>query len=746
MTRRIKFNSIETRLIVVLIFVAILPAITVGLIARNMMSSYIRSERIKEVGQVADSKHSQLVMVLTRANDRAESFLSNLITQCSGNPAKLNHNCAADLIRSYLGAEGALGATLRRKGGGDSLTIGTSAVQNEENITFQTGQIAKFSGTGPENNRSYFISVTEKSTGFLLGITYPSSILEPVFDAPADLGHSGETFLADGEGYFVTKHKYPSTQGNSHPISARPMQSCLSGQLREVLDLDYRDAAIIHGFRFVPEFGSSCIMAHIDQDEAFAPLNLLENRLIITIFVFVVILIIITVYLAKNIVKPITKLTKVANTIAAGDYTAQAEVKGSNEISELASSFNFMTNQLLQEEARLRNAMAENLSLQAQMLHGQKLESLGVMAGSIAHDFNNLLMSMMGNTELALINLSEGSPARESIEKIKEVVQRAAELTKQMLAYSGRGKFVIENINLSGVVEDMAELLKVSIEKNVTIKYQLDHNLPQVEADATQIRQVAMNLIINAADAIGEKPGVVTVTTGLMECDSECLMDTVIGKEDLQTGMYVYLEVSDNGCGMDEKTLARIFDPFFTTKFTGRGLGLATVLGIVRGHKGALKVLSKPGEGTTFRVVLPKSDKHIEASPVANKQADDWRGRGTILVVDDEVDILTITRMMLEGKGFSVLTASNGAAGVGLFRKHSDEITAVLLDMTMPNMNGEEAFREMKKIRSDVLAVLVSGYNEEEIIARFSGESFAGFLHKPYGIPDLMNKLKEILP
>jgi CheY-like chemotaxis protein len=315
-----------------------------------------------------------------------------------------------------------------------------------------------------------------------------------------------------------------------------------------------------------------------------------------------------------------------------------------------------------------------------------------------------------------------------------------------MLAYSGRGKFVIENINLSKVVEDMTELLKISIGKNVTIKYQLDHNLPQVEADATQIRQVAMNLIINAADAIGEKPGVITVTTGLMECDSECLMDTVIGKEDLQTGTHVYLEVSDNGCGMDEKTLARIFDPFFTTKFTGRGLGLAAVLGIVRGHKGALKVSSKPGEGTIFRVVLPKSDKHIEASPIANKQADDLRGRGTILVVDDEVDILTITRMMLEKKGFSVLTASNGAAGVDLFRKHSDEIMAVLLDMTMPNMNGEEAFREMQKIRSDVLAVLVSGYNEEEIRARFSGESFAGFLHKPYGFPDLMNKLKEILP
>lgn len=386
MAIRIKFKSLETRLIIVLLFIAILSTITVGWIAYNLMFENIRSERIKAVGRVADSKHEQLVMVLTRANSRAESFLQGLSVQCGGSGTKLNQVCATGLIRSYLAAEGAIGATIRWKGDGDSLTIGTSSVHNEENITLQPGQLAKFSGTGLENNRSYFISVAEESTGLQLAITYPSSTLEPVFDAPEELGYSGETFLTDGEGYFVTKPKYPSAQGHSHPISARPMQSCLSGEAHEVLDLDYRDAAIIHGFRFIPEFGSACIMAHITQDEAFAPLKLLEQRLIIATFLFGVILIITAVYLSKKIVRPINKLTKTTRIIAAGDYKAQADVEGSDEISELATSFNFMTDRLqsaqrrlLQDEARLRATIETAMDAVVQM------DSDGVIIGWTSH-------------------------------------------------------------------------------------------------------------------------------------------------------------------------------------------------------------------------------------------------------------------------------------------------------------------------------------------------------------------------
>ncbi len=360
MAIRIKFNSLETRLTVMLLLIVLLPTITISWVASNTMFEHIGSERMKAVGRIADSKHDQLVMVLTRANIRAEHFLSDLSDQCRFNSAKPNHLCATGLIRAYLAAEGAIGATLYRKGDGDSLTVGISATQNKEYIRFQTGQLAKLSRNGTDNNRSYFVSVAEEATGLQLTITYSSSQLEPVFNPPPkDLGLSGEIFLTDGEGYFVTQSKYPSTQGHSHPIYSRPILSCLSGQSREVLDLDYRDVTIIHGFRFIPEFGAACIMAHIAQGEAFAPLKLLEQRLLIVIFLFGAIMIITSVYLAKNIVKPITRLTNVARAIAAGDYKAQAEVAGSDEISKLATSFNFMTNQLQATQQHEAEALKE---------------------------------------------------------------------------------------------------------------------------------------------------------------------------------------------------------------------------------------------------------------------------------------------------------------------------------------------------------------------------------------------------
>ncbi len=356
---KLKPGSIEIRLIMFMLFLAILPITAVSWVAYNIMFEHIRSERIETVSRVADSKRAQLAMVLTRANDRAKSFLSNLITECGGNATKQSHSCAANLIKSYLAAENASGATLRRQGAGESLTIGTSAVRNEEHITFQAGQIAQFSGIGPGNNRSYFISVAEPA-GFQLVITYPSLMLDLVFAlSPAELGNSGEAFLADGGGYFVTKPKYSSTQGVSHPISARPMQTCLSRQAHEVIDLDYRNIKTIMGFRFIPEFGSACIMAHIGKDEAFAPLKSLEQRLIISVFVFSVILVMIIVYVAKNIVRPISHLTKVANAIAAGDYTVQAGVEGNDEISELATSFNFMTSQLREQSVHLEERVKE---------------------------------------------------------------------------------------------------------------------------------------------------------------------------------------------------------------------------------------------------------------------------------------------------------------------------------------------------------------------------------------------------
>ncbi|HOZ45538.1 MAG TPA: PAS domain S-box protein [Candidatus Hydrogenedentes bacterium] len=383
--------------------------------------------------------------------------------------------------------------------------------------------------------------------------------------------------------------------------------------------------------------------------------------------------------------------------------------------------------------------------LQGQIQHTQKLESLGVLAGGIAHDFNNLLMGILGNASLALMELDPKSKIYRNVEQIETAGMRAAELAKQMLAYSGKGRFVVEPISLSSLVEEMAHLLEAAISKKAVLKYNFAENLPVTEGDATQLRQVIMNLITNASEALEEKSGVVSISTGVIEADRYYLSTTYVD-DDLPPGFYVYVEVSDTGCGMDEATQRRLFDPFFTTKFMGRGLGLAAVLGIIRGHNGAIRVYSEIGRGSTFKVLFPVSPRSIDALVADTRKTDDqWQGSGTILVVDDEQTVRTVAKMMLEKFGFNVLTACDGADGVEVFREHADEIRLVLLDMTMPRLSGEQAFAELRRIRPGVRVVLSSGYNEQEATNRFAGKGLAGFLQKPYQPVTLMQKLREVL-
>ena len=389
-----------------------------------------------------------------------------------------------------------------------------------------------------------------------------------------------------------------------------------------------------------------------------------------------------------------------------------------------------------QEERRER--------LEVQVQQAQKMESLGVLAGGIAHDFNNLLTGILGNADLALLELSPLSPARESLRQIELAARRAAELTRQMLAYSGRGPFIIRALDLSELVQEMSHLLEVSITKKCVLKYHFAESLPAVEADASQLRQVVMNLIINASEAIGEKSGVIAATTGAMMCDRDYLAGSFVD-EQLPPGMYVYLEVVDTGCGMDAETREKVFDPFFTTKFTGRGLGLAAVLGIVRGHHGAIKVYSEPGRGTSFKVLFPAVSEAAESTPGAPEDADAWRGSGTVLVVDDEETVRTLASRMLERMGFSVLLAEDGRHGVDMYDAHRDEIVAVLLDMTMPHMDGEETFRELRRKNKNVCVVLSSGYNESEATTGFKGKGLSGFIQKPYRSEDLTAVMRSAL-
>ncbi len=356
---------------------------------------------------------------------------------------------------------------------------------------------------------------------------------------------------------------------------------------------------------------------------------------------------------------------------------------------------------------------------------------------------NNILTAIMGNAALARMKMSAADPMLPFISRIEESSQHAAELCKQMLAYSGKGRFVVEAINLSGMVEEITKLLKGSIAKHVALKFHLASDLPSVEGDAAQLQQVIMNLVINAADAIGDKSGVISLSTGVMEA-SAAYLQGAYAAEDMEPGDFVFLEVADNGCGMSDETRKKLFDPFFTTKFTGRGLGMSAVLGIVRGHHGAIKVYSEEGQGTTFKVLFPASASEA-AGKAAHEARGDWRGAGTVLVVDDEENVRETAVMMLRDMGFETLEAEDGAQGVEAYRKHRNKIVAVLLDMTMPKLDGKGCFRELRRTNRDVQVVLSSGYNEQDATTRFAGQGLAGFIQKPYSPEALRAKMREVL-
>jgi len=392
-----------------------------------------------------------------------------------------------------------------------------------------------------------------------------------------------------------------------------------------------------------------------------------------------------------------------------------------------------VTERKLAEDARLR--------LEQQMLNTQKLESLGVLAGGIAHDFNNILMTVMGNASLALLRLSPDSPVVDNLKQIELAADRAANLAQQMLAYSGKGKFVIESIDLSHLVEEMAHMLEVSISKKAVLRYNFGKRLPTVEADATQLRQVIMNLVINASEAIGDRSGVIAITTGAIDCDRSYLNSVWLEKQ-LPVGLYTFLEVADTGCGMDQETIGRLFDPFFTTKFTGRGLGMAAVLGIVRGHKGAVKVYSEPGKGTTFKLLFPAAALPADSQSAGLVDAD-WQGSGKVLLVDDEETVRGVGKQMLLALGYEVLLAADGLEALAVFQANAG-ISHVILDLTMPHLGGEDTFRELRRLDSHARIIMSSGYNEQEVSQKFIGKGLIGFIQKPYTLAALREVLKKV--
>ncbi|WP_321394124.1 PAS domain S-box protein [uncultured Desulfuromusa sp.] len=382
-------------------------------------------------------------------------------------------------------------------------------------------------------------------------------------------------------------------------------------------------------------------------------------------------------------------------------------------------------------------------NLEMQMLQVQKLESLGVLAGGIAHDFNNILMAVIGNCDLAQRRLSPTSAAMVNLKQIKLATGKAADLSNQMLAYSGKGKFVVESLNLSRIIEEMQQILSISSSKKASLRYDLNPDIPNIEADVTQVRQIVMNLVINASDAIGDNSGVIAISTGVMECDRNYLQSTWLD-ENLEGGEYAFIEVADTGCGMTDDMVDRIFEPFYTTKFTGRGLGMAAVLGIIRGHKGAIKIYTEVGKGSTLKVLFPASTLAATKQKIEPESAP-LNDHGLVLLIDDEEAVLTISQQMLHEFGFEVVTARDGIEALEVFKQQHQDIRFVLMDLTMPNMDGEEAFREFRRIDPQVKVIICSGYNEQEVSQKFVGKGLAGFLKKPYLLSELQKTIQKLL-
>ncbi|OPZ27088.1 MAG: Blue-light-activated protein [Lentisphaerae bacterium ADurb.BinA184] len=400
------------------------------------------------------------------------------------------------------------------------------------------------------------------------------------------------------------------------------------------------------------------------------------------------------------------------------------------------SSGTDITDRLRAEEERRR--------LDAKIQQAQKLESLEVLTGGIAHDFNNLLMAILGNASLARAEVEHSPQALASLSDIEEAARRAADLCRQMLAYAGRGQLTVEPVNLSEIVTDMARMLRATIGKAVTLRLGCAADLPPVMADATQLRQVIMNLIINGAEAIGDQPGVIEVSTEAMDCDRDCLRGTHVD-DGLKEGRYVVVRVADTGCGMDPDTLPRVFDPFFTTKFTGRGLGLAAVHGIVRRHHGAIRVDSRPGCGATFTTLLPVAEADAVAPPPADSAAAGWRGHGTVLLVADEESVRDLGGRMLARLGFSPVCVADGGQAVTAVEARPGAFVCVLLDLITPQDDGVAMLRELQRLQPVLPVIVSSGQPGDDVARRLAGHPVAGYVQKPYSLDALAACLRAVL-
>ncbi len=382
--------------------------------------------------------------------------------------------------------------------------------------------------------------------------------------------------------------------------------------------------------------------------------------------------------------------------------------------------------------------------MKARIRDSQKLESLGALAGAVAYEFNNFLTGILGNTGMVLRKLPDDSDCRPLVEDVEQAAQHAAALSNQMLAYAGRAAAVRQPLDLKSLVEEMSPLLRISVSKKAVLRLELANGLPVVEGDSSQIRQVIVNLMTNASEALGAGSGHISLKVGILAADREYLVDADC-RDGLSEGLYVYIEVSDTGCGVDPVTQANLYEPTFSTKGPGRGMGLAAVHGIVRDHGGAIKLDSTPGRGTTVKVLFAVSDRLPSPEASEQNREDLHDGRGTILVVDDEQIVRDVAGNILDARGYGVLIAENGSKALEVFRRHAGEITAVLLDLTMPELDGAETFIELRRLRPDLPVVLSSGFiDNDSAIELCMTQEAVSFIQKPYSEEQLVERVRAV--
>lgn len=827
-----------TLLLCALVLVA---TVSLGFIAYSSLRTIIEGEAVREVGITANARQQALIRLLTQQSLRASAVLKTANLGCAPEETR----CLRKVLADFVATEGATAARLQYRGH-QPILAGAGAAALADVAVPAGDQLARFDFD--DQGRPYYVMATRavlEDGESVIALRGDMQVVDQIFQDRYGLGQTGETFLTTATGQFLTAPRY--AHGREFPPGDNAIQSCLAGQDAEMLDQDYRGVPVIHGFRHIAGIGGGCVIAKIDQAEAFAPIRALREKVLIISGLLAVLAIACSFLFAQIVSRPMDKLTGRARSLQGGDFDSPVPMRGPSEVRMFAETFEAMARSLknsrtslLKSTEQIRNilesisegfcafdrewrctyvndkavalsripreqllgkklwelvpagmsarvraevhrAMAGNTPAQFEQYYApfdawfeinayptreglavfgrdvterkrfkerlqqaQKLQSLGVLAGGIAHDFNNLLTGIMGNASLVLEDLPADSPVHASLQNILAAAERAGALTQQLLAYAGKGKFVIEPLNLSELVREISNLIQTSIPRTVHLRLQLNDELPPIEGDAAQIQQLVMNLVINGAEAMGDgKTGTVVVTTGLATVD-ETNAQQAVGANQIAPGEYIMLEVEDTGSGMDEATIARIFDPFFTTKFAGRGLGLAAAIGIVRGHNGALKVNSVPGKGTRFQVLFPVG-KGEPAQRQRGINAQDLHGSGTILVIDDEEVVRRAAGSALERYGYTVILAENGQEGVDLFRRLAETILLVVLDMTMPLMSGEETLHQLQSIRPGLIVILSSGFNEAEAARRFTGQQFAGFIQKPYTATQLAEQIKNAL-